>query len=256
MTPLRIRPARGGAHVRLILDRPNGNIVNAALVTALRRTLDELRGAAGLKLVTLEGAGDDFSFGASIEEHAPGRIDAVLPDLHAAVRDLLDVAAPTMAVVRGRCLGGGFELALACDLILAADDARLGLPEIRLGVFPPAGAALLPARIGASRAAAAILSGEPRPAAWWAAAGLIERIVPAGDLDGAVDAWFGEYAAPRSSVALRHAAMATRQPVRRALEADLGALEAQYLTRLMRSHDAAEGVAAFLERRPPQWRNA
>jgi cyclohexa-1,5-dienecarbonyl-CoA hydratase len=92
-----------------------------------------------------------------VAEHAPAEIARVLPAMHELVHALLDAPAPTAAVVRGRCLGGGFELALACDFILAADDATFGLPEVALGVFAPAGSILLAERVGAARATRALL---------------------------------------------------------------------------------------------------
>src|SRR5512139_1889254 len=120
MKVLRTTSRHDGQHVRIVIDRPKGNIITADVIAALRATLADLRGSACLKLVTIEGAGDHFSFGASVEEHRPEPIRAVLPALHQLVRDLLDVPAPTGAVVRGMCLGGGFEIALACDFVFAA----------------------------------------------------------------------------------------------------------------------------------------
>ena len=121
------------------------HIITADMVAALTQALESLADSPHLKLVTIEGAGPDFSFGASVPEHAPGEIDRVLPAMHALIYALLDFPAVTAAIVRGRCLGGGFELALACDFVFAERDATFGLPEIALGVFPPAASALLPA---------------------------------------------------------------------------------------------------------------
>ena len=256
MSGLRVERAHEGAHVRLVLDNPKGNIITGALVGELRAALAEMRAARGVKLMTLEGAGPHFSFGASVEEHLADRIAIVLPELNAAVRDLLEAPAPTLAVVRGRCLGGGFELVLACDMVFAADDALLGVPEVALGVFPPAAAALLPLRVGSSRAARAVLGGEGLPASWWATAGLVDRVVPPDALDAEVDRWYAGQIAPRSAAALAHAAEAARASIAGVVPQLLASLERQYLDRLMRTHDATEGITAFLERRMPQWRNA
>ncbi|PYR57647.1 MAG: cyclohexa-1,5-dienecarbonyl-CoA hydratase, partial [Acidobacteria bacterium] len=130
------------------------------MVQALQSALESIEPNPHLKLITIEGDGPDFSFGASVPEHAPDEIARVLPEMHALIERLLDAPAVTAAIVRGRCLGGGFELALACDFIFAAADAVMGLPEIALGVFPPAASALLPVRIGAARATRAIVTGE------------------------------------------------------------------------------------------------
>ena len=256
MSGLRVERAHEGAHLRLILDRPKGNIVTSDVIAALRAALADVKTGGGIKLISLEATGPNFSYGASVEEHVADRIAQVLPELNAAVLDLLRAPAPTLAVVRGRCLGGGFELVLACDMVFATDDAVLGLPEVGLGVFPPAAAALLPLRIGSSRAARAVLGGESLPASWWADAGLIDRVVPSYALDAEADAWFAAQLAPRSATALSHAAEASRAGLLRTLPALLADLERQYLDRLMRTHDASEGIAAFIERRAPRWRNA
>lgn len=242
-----------GGHLRLVLDQPKGNIVSAALIGDLRAALGEVPRNPAVKLVTIEGAGEHFSYGASVEEHRPAMIERVLPMLHDLVRDLLAVPAPTAAIVRGRCLGGGFEVALACDLIFASTTAQLGVPEIALGVFPPAATALLPPRIGVSRAAGAILTGQVRPAEQWRDAGLIELMAPAEELGAAVDHWFHDNLRPRSAAALRCAAAAVRMGIRKHVDAVLPDLERFYLETLMRTHDAVEGIDAFIEKRAPKW---
>jgi cyclohexa-1,5-dienecarbonyl-CoA hydratase len=246
---------RDDSGLRIVFSHSKGNILTGGMVAALRQALAAAKGTAALKLITLEGAGADFSFGASVAEHAPREINRVLPEMHRLVLDLLAAPAPTAAVVRGRCLGGGFELALACDLIFAADDAVLGLPEISLGVFPPVGSALLPLKVGLSRAARAVLSGQALPAADWKAAGLIDFLAPAPSLQAEVDRWFGLYLASKSAAALRHATTAVRFGTLAYLRRVLPGLERLYLKQLMRTHDATEGVAAFLEKRAPAWRN-
>ena len=242
-----------GGHLRLILDQPRGNIITLELMRDLRRALAGVTGSPGIKLVTIEGAGDHFSYGASVEEHRPELIDRALPEFHALVRDLLAVPAPTAAIVRGQCLGGGFEIALACDLLFASTTALLGVPEIALGVFPPAAAVLLPLRIGASRAASVVLTGQARPVEKWVEAGLVELTAPAQELEVAVDHWFRANLEPRSAAALRCAAAATRLSTRKQVDAVLPELERYYLDTLMRTSDAAEGIAAFLEKRQPVW---
>lgn len=245
-----------GGHLRLLLDQPKANVLSIAMMRELRGALADVHDSPHVKLVTLEGAGDHFSYGASVEEHRPGSIAAALGELHGLVRDLLACPAPTAAVVRGRCLGGGFEIALACDLIFADTTATLGAPEITLGVFPPAASALLPPRIGAARAAAALLTGRAAPAEEWAASGLIELIAPPPNLASAVDDWFRTHLAPRSAAALRCAARACRLSLVQEVETTLPRLEQLYLDTLMRTRDAGEGIEAFLEKRQPQWVDA
>jgi cyclohexa-1,5-dienecarbonyl-CoA hydratase len=246
----------GGGHLRLVIDAPKANIVSIAVMRELRRALAGVPCTPAIKLVTIEGAGEHFSFGASVEEHRPGVIHAALTELHSLIHELLAVPAPTAALVRGRCLGGGFELALACDLVFASTTAMLGVPEITLGVFPPAAAVLLPLRVGASRATSAVLTGRISPVEAWAAAGLVEVTAPAQELGAAVDHWFEAHLAPRSAAALRCAALASRAMLRHQVDLVLPELERLYLDTLMRTHDAVEGIEAFLGKRAPVWSNA
>jgi cyclohexa-1,5-dienecarbonyl-CoA hydratase len=232
---------------------PKGNVLTCETMAKLRGALAHLTDNPHLKLLTIEGAGDDFSFGASIPEHAPPYIEQSLTEMHGLIVDLIEVPVVTAAVVRGRCLGGGFEVALACDLLFAADDARFALPEIKLGVFPPAASVLLPARAGLSRAMPAILTGEERPAQFWKDAGLVTLMAPAAVLDAEVDRWFEEHLAAKSAAALRHAAAAARAVLLEGVRTALPAAERLYLEDLMRTHDAIEGVDAFLSKRPPRW---
>lgn len=245
-----------GGHVQIVIDEPKGNIISRDVIRDLLDALADARRADGVRLVTFEGAGDHFSYGASVEEHRPESIRDALPRLHQLIRAILAVPAPTAAVVRGKCLGGGFEIALACDFVFASATAVLGVPEIALGVFPPAAAALLPPRVGASRAANAILTGAALSAQAWVDAGLVQLAAPPADLDAAVDRWYHTHLSARSAAALACAALASRVALRRHVDVVLPELERFYLDTLMNTRDAVEGIAAFLERRPPAWSHA
>jgi len=252
-SPLAVSYNDDGTRAAFRFFHPKGNIITAEIVAALTAALSTAGENQHLKLITIEGAGPDFSFGAAVGEHAPGEIDRVLPAMHELVYALLDAPAPTAAIVRGRCLGGGFELALACDFILAADDSLFGLPEVALGVFAPAGSILLAERVGAARATRALLKADVQPVSVWADAGLIELTAPASSLAAGTEEWFGTQFAPRSAATLRRAALAARAGVAARVRELLPAVERLYLQDLMHTHDAPEGVAAFLEKRAPRW---
>lgn len=252
-SPVHLAVNREQTRAAFRLFHPKGNIVTAEMIRALGRAIETIADNPRLKLVTIEGAGADFSFGASIPEHAPGEIGRVLPEMHALIYALLDLPVVTAALVRGRCLGGGFEIALACDFIFAEQSAVFGLPEIALGVFPPAASALLPPRVGTARATSAILTGKLISSGDWERAGLVEPVVPDGTLNDAIDRWFAAHLRARSSAALRHATAAARLSLRTHVGEVLPALEQLYLKDLMQTHDAAEGIAAFLEKRAPNW---
>lgn len=235
------------------LFHPKGNIITREMVATLRSALDAAAENPHLKLVTIEGAGGDFSFGASIPEHAPDQIGAVLPEMHALISELLDTPSPTAALVRGRCVGGGFELALSCDFIFAEEGATFALPEIQLGVFPPAAAALLPVKVGYARAVEMILTGAAFEARDPHVAPLVCVIAPPGQLVSAADEWFERHLAPKSAAALRHAAAAARAGLVAHVQAVLPGLERLYLESLMRTQDAVEGIDAFIAKRKPAW---
>jgi cyclohexa-1,5-dienecarbonyl-CoA hydratase len=251
--PVSVRFDANRTRATFTLYHPKGNILTLDMVTALRSALESLAENPHLKLITIEGAGEDFSFGASIPEHVPAEIGRVLPEMHALIYDLLDAPAPTLAAVRGRCFGGGFELALACDVILAEDGARFALPEIALGVFPPAASALLPYRVGGAQATYSILTGGIADARQLEARGLVPLVADQGSLERVVDEWFAEHLAPKSAAALRHAAAAARMGLVAHVRDLLPQLERLYLEDLMRTHDAVEGIDAFLAKRTPTW---
>ncbi len=241
--------------VTLRFAHPKGNIITDELVAQLRQALEDVSQSASLRLLMIEGEGRDFSFGANIPEHAPGAIDKSLPLFHSLILDLLAMPVPTAAVVRGRCIGGGFEIALACDFIFAAGDAAFALPEIKLGVFAPVATVLLPKRVGLAAATSALLTGEARSAVEWQALGLIELTSPADGLAAAVDAWFNRTLAQQSAEALRHAVRALRGTISEAAAREIPEIEKLYLNEASRTHDAAEGIEAFLEKRAPRWRD-
>ena len=255
MSIVNIVSERGGAWLRLVMDAPRGNLLSLAMVRDLRAALQEVARQPRLKWITIEGAGPDFSYGAKIQEHLPEPMREVLPETMALTRDLLHVQALTAALVHGRCLGGGFELALACDDILAGADAVFGLPEIRLAAFPPMAAALLPPRVGASRASRAIVTGDVLTAGYWYDAGLVSLVAPQSTLEEAAGDWFDRHLAPRSAAALTCAVEASRLALRAAALPVLVAAERLYLDGLLATHDAAEGIQAWIDKRPPAWQD-
>jgi cyclohexa-1,5-dienecarbonyl-CoA hydratase len=254
-SPIRCNAEREGQVQRIVFDRPKANVLDLEMLEAVRGQLREIAREPGpLKLLVFEGAGQHFSFGASVQEHLPGKVQEMLPVFHGLFRDLEALGAPTAAVVRGQCLGGAFELVLWCGVVFADASARFGVPEVRLGVFPPVAALALPWRMPGARATRLILDGGIFDAQSAAASGLVEFCDY--EPEAALQRWFDEHLASKSAVALRAAWRASRRHLAASLERDLPVLEAQYLQELMAHRDPVEGLTAFLERRPPSWSNA
>ena len=148
--PLEIRRERDGRLLRLRLNRPKANVIDAEMIAALDAAFAGVVENPDILAVLLDHAGAHFSFGASVEEHLPERCAAMLESLHALIKRMLACPVPILVAVRGQCLGGGLEVAMAGSLIFVAPDAMLGQPEIKLAVFAPAaapaGASTSPAR--------------------------------------------------------------------------------------------------------------
>lgn len=242
-----------GRVARLVLNAPRANVIDANMMASLQQALVQLESRTRLRAIVLGAEGPHFSFGASIEEHLPEAIEATLRRLHALLHRLQSAPAPTIAAVRGRCLGGGLELALACDLILAEEDAVLACPEIQLGVFAPAASALLPLRVPGGHATRSVLSGSAWDTADAVAVGLVDRATPRGKLEETLQEWLSNDFLPRSAAGLKHAARASRWRKLEVLENVLPVLERVYLRELGADPDGFEGIRAFLEKRPPLW---
>ena len=252
-SPVKVWLDRGGRLLRLRLSRPKANILDAAMVGALDRALEEHLGHANLAAVLIDAEGPHFSFGASVEEHLPEHCAAMLAGFHRLILRLVEAPVPVLVAVRGQCLGGGLELASAGHLLFLAPDAKLGQPEIQLGVFAPAASCLLPERIARVHAEDLLFSGRSIGAEEAARIGLASAV--ADDPEAATLAYFDTQLAPRSALSLRFAVRAAREGFAAAIRTRLAAVEALYLKELMASRDAVEGLSAFLAKRPAQWEN-
>jgi cyclohexa-1,5-dienecarbonyl-CoA hydratase len=250
-TPLRVLREQDGRLLRLRLARPKANIIDAAMIAALDAALAEHLPRPDLLGVLIDAEGPHFSFGASVEEHLPDHCAAMLTSLHALLLRLLASPVPVLFAVRGQCLGGGLELALAGTLIFAAPDAHFGQPEIRLGVFAPAASCLLPERIPRAAAEDMLLSGRSLTASEACAIGLVSEVSAEPEMTAL--AWFNGHLSDKSGAALRRAMTAVRLDYVERVRDRLARLERLYLDDLMATSDAREGLDAFLARRRPAW---
>ena len=254
-SPLRVWREREGRLLRVRLSRPKANVLDAEMIAALDEALAVAArpgvNAPALRGVLLDAEGPHFSFGASVEEHLPAKAPAMLRGFHALLVRLLECPVPVLVAIRGQCLGGGLELASAGGLLFAGKDAKLGQPEIVLGVFAPAASALLPERIGPAAAEDLLLSGRSVDAEEALRLGLVNAV--ADDPEAAALAYFDGHLAAKSASSLGFAVRAARAGLVERVRAKLAEVEEQYVTGLLPTRDATEGLTAFLEKRPARW---
>jgi cyclohexa-1,5-dienecarbonyl-CoA hydratase len=253
-SPLAVTPLDDGAIWRVAIGGSKGNILDGAVMQALAGLFRDAAAAPHLKAICLEGQGAHFSFGASVAEHLPPHAGPMLAAFHGALLAMIDSAVPVLAAVRGQCLGGGLELVSLCHRVVAAHDARMGQPEIMLGVFAPIASLVLAGRVGRGAADDLCLSGRSVTADEALAMRLVDQI--AADPGEAAVAWARTHLLPKSASSLRYAVRASRAGLRARLATELPAIERLYLDGLMSTADAVEGLTAFMERRPVAWRDA
>ncbi len=251
--PVKVWLDRDGQLLRLRLNRPKANIVDAAMISALQNEFERYAENTTLRGVLLDAEGPHFSFGASVEEHLPGGFIDMLHSLHQLVMTMLEFPVPILVAIRGQCLGGGLEVACAGSQLFATPDASLGQPEIQLAVFAPAASCLLPERIGAAQAEDLLFSGRCMDGQEALTMGLLNRVCE--DPEQEALTYFDKLLAPRSSSALRFAVQAVRSELCNRVRKRLAEVETLYAEGLMNTHDAVEGLTAFMEKRPPQWRD-
>ena len=248
---------RAERRATLTLDRPPLNILDLAALEQLSAHLDKLRFDPDLQLLIVRGAGDRaFSAGVAVEDHTRERIANSLRVFHKALGRLAALPAITIAAVRGHCLGGGMELAAACDFVLSDATGRFGQPEIELGCFPPAAVAIYPDRLGYRKTLELLVTGETLSAEKALAAGFVTWLAGAdpGDLDAALEVQ-AEKIMTKSAAVTRALKSALHEGRRRLFENDLQRTERAYLDDLLNTEDMDEGIAAFLEKRKPVWKH-
>lgn len=249
-----IRSHSDGEVTRITLARPPLNILTIEMMEELNAALERVQALPEVRALVLGAEGKAFSAGVAVEDHLGDRVKPMLEAFHRIFHQLRALHCPTVAAVQGAALGGGAELATFCDWVLAAETATFGQPEVKVGVFPPIAAVHYPSRIGLARTLQLLLTGEVIGAREAERLGLVDRVVPPGELGAAVEETLARLRdKSRAVLALTRRAVfdAAGQP----FEAGLRAVEALYHTELMATEDAHEGLQAFVEKRPPVWKH-
>jgi cyclohexa-1,5-dienecarbonyl-CoA hydratase len=238
----------------IVLNQPPLNIINLTMLDELDAVWSEIE-ALRAQVAVISGAGDRaFSAGVDVADHAPEKIERVLDTFHRLILRIRRSDCVSIAAIHGYTLGGGAELASMCDMIIAAENAKIGQPEISLGCYPPIAIAYLPGAIGFHKAMEMVLLGEPITATEAERLGMINKVVPEQRLNEEVDAWVDKLLT-KSSAVLTLAKRALREGTGRHFEQALDRSQELYFRELTRTEDMVEGMNAFLEKRPPIWKN-
>ena len=238
----------------ITLNRPPVNILNIAMMEEINEALKAWRGMKDLKVVLFRAQGKCFSAGVDVGEHMGDLAPKMIESFHKMFRYMDKLGVPTAASVYGSCLGGGCELAIFCDVVVASEGAKLGQPEIQVGVFPPIAAHIMPRIIGRKAASDLILSGRIIGAQEALQMGLVNRVVKEEDLEKETLEFLKPYLRSSAEV-LRLTRKAIMAGLMDDLEPSLRVIEDIYLKELMETHDAHEGLNAFMEKRKPVWKN-
>jgi len=241
-----------GAVTSVTLNRPPLNVMNIEMLdemaTALRRVVEKEP-----KVLLLKAEGKAFCAGVDVSDHTEEKASLMISSFHRVFHIMSGMMTPTIAAVRGACLGGGCELATFCDLVIASENAKFGQPEIKVGVIAPVAAAFFPKMIGSRRTLELLLTGKTIDAAEACRIGLINEVVPDDRLEEAVEETVGNLTALSGPV-LRLNKRAVLGGLELDFERALGGVEDIYLQELMKTEDAREGLTAFLEKRAPVWK--
>ena len=235
---------------RIIINKPPLNVVDIAAMEELNAALVPLKNDRATKVIVLAAQGKAFSAGVDIADHTPERVESMIEKFHAIFRTMWSLDQPIVGAVQGAALGGGCELAIACDFIVASEKAKFGQPEIKVGVFAPIATLLLPRLIGRMKANELLLTGDAIDAREAERIGLVNVVAPLESFDSAVNAFVARLASLSGAV-LKHA----KRAIGIGIENGLTEIERFYLNDLMRSEDATEGLNAFMSKRNPVWKD-
>jgi cyclohexa-1,5-dienecarbonyl-CoA hydratase len=239
---------------RITLNLPPLNIIDIPMIGEMHSALARVHSAGHVKVLVIDHQGKAFSAGVSIKDHAPDKVSEMIHEFHSMFRLLNSLAVPSLALVDGMALGGGCELAVFCDMVIASDRATFGQPEIKVGVFPPVAAVLFPHLIGRNRALELLLTGDVIEAAEAKAIGLINKVIPAQSFHEETDEFISKLSSLSGSV-VRLTKRAVDRGLHMSVNEGITAVEQLYLSELMQTEDAREGLNAFLEKRQPVWKN-
>lgn len=240
---------------RITLNNLPYNVLTVPLMTELAIAIESLNGRGDIKCIVLDSASQKaFSAGISLEDSKPDRVFQTLDAFNRVFQAIGEISKPLIVVVNGPAIGAGSELVAFGDLVIATPNARFSQPEVKMGVFPPFAAVMLPQLIGPKKAYELILTGQALTAEQAYALGFVNKVVPEAELDSEVNSILtriGEFSAPVLEMTKRVISSSIGVPLKDAMKKS----QDIYLNQLMDLEDVQEGLRAVLERRKPIWKN-
>ncbi|HKK91320.1 MAG TPA: enoyl-CoA hydratase/isomerase family protein [Desulfobacteraceae bacterium] len=252
LTSIRFEKADNVA--KIVLDRPKHNVLDIKMMNQLNSVLTEIAGDDDLKCVVISGEGKSFCAGVEVADHKPEMVDEMVAVFNRIFElvNLIDV--PVIAAVKGACLGGGMEVAIACDIIVAADNAVFGQPEVKLGFFPPYAALRLPELVGTAKAIEICTTGRSYPAEDAKAMGFVSTTAPLEQFQEAVDKTVSEITMA-SPLILKLNKRAVKLHRGTGFSQGVDLVSNYFLNTMMKTEDTLEGIKSFEEKRRPSWKN-
>jgi cyclohexa-1,5-dienecarbonyl-CoA hydratase len=249
---VKLRCDRGVA--RMTLNRPEHNLLHEAMLREMADGISYAGEREDIKLIVLDSACKVFSGGIDVGEYTSQRVFQMLDAFHATFSGMLELGKPVVCVVNGPAIGGGAELAAFGDLVIATPKARFAQPEISIGVFPPLASTILPFLVGPKIALELVLTGEPVSAERALELGMVNRLVPEGQLEKTVDDLVNRisgHSGPVLTIAKKAILGGMGLSLREGLKHSMNI----FLNELYRLEDSQEGLRALVEKRKPNWKN-
>ena len=243
-----------GGIATITLAKPPLNVLDIAMMEEMNEALVDLEGDSTLKALVFKADGKAFSAGVDISDHTEDMVEEMIRVFHDIFRHMHHIHAPIVAVVDGAALGGGCEVVLASDIVLASERSKFGQPEIQVGVFPPIAAITLPYLTGRQKALELLLTGAVIKAEEAHRIGIVNHVYPVEAFDEAVEGFIGKLAGLSAPV-LQLTKQAVTDSVGKPYSDAMRVVEDLYLGDLMETEDANEGLAAFMEKRRPEWKD-
>jgi cyclohexa-1,5-dienecarbonyl-CoA hydratase len=243
-----------GQVARIILDRPKHNVLDIPMMNEFNAELERIAADESLKCAVITGEGRSFCAGVEVGDHKPDNVDAMVATFNRIFELINMIDIPIIAAVNGACLGGGMEVAIACDIVIASEKAIFGQPEIKLGFFPPYAVLRLPELVGVAKAIEIVTTGQNYSAQESKDLGFVSKVVPIDDFQATIDGQIKQIC-HSSPLIIRLNKRAVKRHIGTNFFQGVDLVSNYFLNTMMKTQDTLEGIASFEEKRRPAWKN-